>query len=171
MALENRWTREQVARAAGVAPAAIGGGESAPLRGIVIRDSSDTLVVRASAEEVDRFAARQGAEVAVLHPEMVMRLGHVPAGEPVTDQATAGTVSPGDTLYDGMGRPVAIIEHLESRVDAVDVTSHGDMYQTFTQGRRELRISAVGLVGAGVGLAPRFGTRGSRRPTTYVTSG
>jgi hypothetical protein len=95
------------------------------LRGIIVRQESDTLVVRASPEEVATFAAPAGISMSALRP----------SGMGVTPM-------PGDVLYNASGQPVAVVTDLEFHTERVDVTTFGDEQRVYLPGRRSARIGA-----------------------------
>jgi hypothetical protein len=113
------------------APAAGLSDPPAPLRGIILRADAETLIVKPSESQVERYAP--GAEVEV-RPFRV----------------APGTRSPlqfevGDYLYNRHGYRVAMVEEMVLRTEPIDATSFGDRYQTFRPGRRRLEIRAVGV--------------------------
>jgi len=92
-----------------VSTADLGLGEH--LRGIIIRDDPDALVVRPSAGEVQRFGA--GTPVQVARPPQ-------PAIAPREG-----------LLYDWQGRAIAVVRSVNMRRDVMEMTSVHDNYRQF----------------------------------------
>jgi hypothetical protein len=98
------------------------------LRGIVVRDEDDRIVVRATPVEVERFGARPGLRVDLRAADVRLRVGGRPGGESAArSHGVTGPVGelrlvPG-LLYDAVGRPVAVIREVRRHVESVDVTT------------------------------------------------
>lgn len=127
------------------AAALVGGGPAAgpvPLRGIILREDSDTtfVVQAATAEEVAAYGV--GAEVSV---------SPVAARVPERDRffgASAGAfpcAAPGETLYTADGRPAAIVTGLHLHRDRFDVSAFGDDTQSFIAGPRHIDMEVEAL--------------------------
>lgn len=124
----------------------------APLRGVVIREERDTLVVQASEQDVQRFArSRGGAEVNVQAATLRVSMGG--ARDIYADGAppeNPGVLRMDDFLYDREGKPVARVRDVRVDVDRIDVTSFGDVARNFVNGLTHVRIQADGLAGVTV---------------------
>lgn len=128
-----------------------------PLRGILLRDEGEALVVTASPAEVRRFAEGQrGRPVVVQQAEVRMRFGGLNAdayGDPAQDVLALepGVLRSTDQfLYDREGRPVARVVRLTQDVDQIDVTSFGSTRQMFTPGLIRIGLEVAVLAGVRV---------------------
>lgn len=133
----------------------------APLRGIVLREERDTLVVQASVDEVQRFArAQRGREVRVEQATLRMRVGGTPTlhstAESVNQRgggvrcgygAASGVLELAGLLYDRHGRPVAYVRDVRVHTETLDVSAMGDTWQTMMPGRTSVDIRAEGVPG------------------------
>lgn len=120
------------------------------LRGIIVRDDDDSIIVRATPAEVKAFTskAKRGQEVNVKPASLRMRVGHVPRETwDENTQPTAAELRGGDLLYNAAGQPVATIQEVIMSSNPIRVTTLGGMVDTFIQGRYYVDIRAEGLPG------------------------
>lgn len=123
--------------------------QPAAIRGIVLRDERDTLIVQASLDEVQRFAApMRGREVSV-QPDVNIRLRRPDptTGGCVQGQGEVGRIDFGDYLYDRDGKPVCVIRTLNMDHDLLETTSFSDLQRSYMRGALHIRIEAEGLPG------------------------
>lgn len=101
------------------------------VRGIILRQDGDQLVVRATDADVRRFASAQAVEVRERRtPDAV---------------GTDWMEVMRDGLYDRYGRRVALVQDLVQRADRLDVTSMGSRERQYLDGPYRVEIRAVGL--------------------------
>jgi hypothetical protein len=103
------------------------------LRGIVLREDADTLVVRATDAEVARFGSGASVQVALA-------------------QARGGDARPDwhalmDTglLYDAVGNPVARISDISMESEMLETTMFGDTHRGYMRGVNRVNIRAIGI--------------------------
>lgn len=118
-----------------LAPPSLGG-----LRGIILRDDEDTIVVKASQADIKRFGAARQSEVVVNHGRMSMDFAT--ANAVITGGVSFVMARPGEMLYNADGAPVLRIRDASYRRDTFDVSTFSDQFPKFVQGR--LRISIEG---------------------------
>lgn len=128
-----------------------------PLRGIVLRDDRDTLVVQASEVEVQRFARAQvGRPVQVESSTLRVRVDPgitlMTTGDaaPFSTPLTPGQLTPGGLLYDAAGRPVAYVRNVQVHTERLDVTAIGSHMRTMMSGLTRVEITAEGVAGVTV---------------------
>jgi hypothetical protein len=135
------------------------------LRGIVLREEADALVVQATPEEVRRFMADRAAERTVevrRRPPRAIDLGPVSSWHTWHNWHTTHTtgddrqeraprllrMSGGSRLlYNEDGVPVAVVRRASVEVDRVDVTSFGSSSPDFVAGEPRVRLDVVALPG------------------------
>lgn len=106
---------------------------SEPLRGIVLRDDDDTLIVRASLDDIRAFAARENEAVTLARrPVQVARVG---IGTPV---------------FTADGRAVGTIVDIASRRREIDVTPMGSPTRLVITGNVEITLTVAGHYGIGI---------------------
>lgn len=128
---------------------------SLAIRGIIIRDDEDRIIVQARPNDVRRFA-RPNAQVDLRRTDV--RLGFRPGGfrlrmaEPANglDVAEPGRIDPLDYLYDRDGRPVCQVTEVVVEARPIEVTTFGDVEARFIQAPSEVDIRAVGVHGVGL---------------------
>jgi hypothetical protein len=110
-------------------PSTIGG-----LRGIILREESDTLVVQATPSDVKKFGAKAGQEVEV-------RGGSVSMDYETAKRFQHGefhwrSMRPGMVLYDEHQHPIVQVRDFDVRVDHehIDVTSFGQVTRSYALG-------------------------------------
>lgn len=101
------------------------------LRGIILREDGQDLVVRAPSAAVGP-ARGAGGEVHLRRPAGVLQ--RVPVSH-----------LPGETLYDRLGHPVCVVEQVECGFETLDVTAFGDATTMFRPGRRTFSVRAAGI--------------------------
>lgn len=129
------------------------------LRGIIIRDDADHVIVRADSQDILNFAQKPGAQVEMRPPpaDLLLRFRGGPSG---SVQRRGGRSGPApailtepvylkctDYLYNAEGVPVAEITQIHQNMEAIEVTSFGDVRRSYAQGVVALDISAFGLPG------------------------
>lgn len=138
------------------------------LRGIIVRDETDKVVVQATPQQIQQFAPRPGQEVAVRPetPPVRMRVGgrryaarsanmytYGPASawqEPTLEEDArpeVGRLRYDDYLYDRDGRPVAQIVAVDVYQDRFETTTFGDAVRSYMAGQTQIDIRARGLPG------------------------
>jgi hypothetical protein len=138
---------------------------SSRLRGIILREPGEELVVRATAQEVEAFGARRGEQVELLRPRMTYRAGAYRAGAvgmmtssgPNYDPSEAQLppaylmLRPGAELFDADGNRVAIIQEINLTQDRIETTSYGEvdvagnLVRSYVGGFVRCDIRAVGV--------------------------
>jgi hypothetical protein len=127
-----------------------------PLRGIILRDTRDTVIVQADADEVARFAAKPGTDVRVEHATMRLRLSRPSEDRPTWAGHETRPVQVGvvdlrhGQLYDVHGRPVAVIRDVRHDVNPVDVTTFGDVATRYLDGLVQTILTCTLLPGVRV---------------------
>ena len=106
------------------------------VRGIVIREDPDRLIVQASEADVAAFARQAWAGAVV---------SGVRNGWALQAEGDGASLRASDTLYDVNGRPVAMITEMSMTAEALDMTRLGDAYQHYARGRVRVDIRAVGI--------------------------
>jgi len=137
------------------------------LRGILVRDEEDKVIVQATPQDIRAFGQQAGTEVRMQPeaPDVRMRVGRAReaspftylygsqvAGWPVGCYTTApilpdpgpGRLVYGDYLYDRQGRPVAVMTTLRVNVQNHDITTFGGTRQVLA-GMAEVEIEAVAV--------------------------
>lgn len=105
------------------------------LRGIILRDDDDKVIVQATPSEVRTFATQhRGQQVAVQPTTGYMRASFaVRNPPPTTIEEMSGhadaILDPYGLLYNAEGKPVAQIREWQVSVDQLDVTSFSDTRQ------------------------------------------
>lgn len=99
------------------------------LRGIILRDDHDTLVVRATPEEVSHFTRGDRVTMSGVHPAA---------------EDAVFNLRPGERLYDSRGREVLEVHDLSITMDHIDITSFGDSTSRYMRGG--MRVSIEGRV-------------------------
>lgn len=128
------------------------------LRGIVLRDEADLIVVRATPEDVRRFAtANMGQPVNLRRADVRLRFVPLSGGTVVmapgpvpprfTEDGAPAELDPDGLLYNARGMPVAQVTSVRLNVHPVDVSTMGDVYRTFAAGRRSLDVEVQVLPG------------------------
>lgn len=112
------------------------------LRGIILRDERDTLVVQpASAEDIAKFAPRVGMAVSLSRASMsyaaAMTMLHSGDGYIRT--------APGEILYNLHQEAVAVVDDVRAHVEQIDTTSYDDGMRRYSPGRVYVVIRAHGL--------------------------
>ena len=142
------------------------------LRGVILSDDDDKVVVQASPQEVRRFVARPGRDVTVarqIRGRMVLgeTTWSTSVDEPLSvTQRWHNSASTGDDfpepgvirlmrggvafLHDEHGRPVATITDINLSAHPIDVTSFASRRDVFVNGITEIEIRARGLPGVRV---------------------
>lgn len=98
---------------------------SETLRGIVLREERDTLVVRATPEEVVRFAVGDQVDVAR-------------RAKRAEDAFLA--LRPGLYLYDRTGREVLLVDETSIEREEFDITGFGDTARRFVAGAAHVHL-------------------------------
>jgi len=101
------------------------------LTGLVGAAVGTELVVKASVEDVQRFATAK--QVNVIKPDVP---GWVASG-----QYQPYPVHVGETLFNAAGRPVGVVSDLMAHREQYDVTSHNDTVDRYVLGSA-LRVTA-----------------------------
>lgn len=140
--------------------------QPAGLRGIILRDEEDRVIVQATPKEIEAFAPRRGQAVDVRQANVTMRVrgmrGHPflaatnvestgvdasrnPQQAPVDG---AGVIDPmGGMLYDAEGRPVALIDSVHVTANHIDVTRFGGTRQMMMAGPASIELGVKVLPG------------------------
>jgi hypothetical protein len=129
------------------------------LRGIIVRDEDDKIIVQATQPEVERFARqRRGVAVDMRPATLRVRVHHDGLQSPATwqdhDGGPVGVIrlrgnSP-IVLYNDEGLPVAIVRDVQQHSMPIEVTSHGNVMEQFISGGLYLSLTADGLPGVRV---------------------
>lgn len=109
-----------------------GGSPVAALRGIVLREERDSLVVQATPDEVAQFAVASPVAVAMLRQR-----------DPEHEQYPCA--APGEILYTADGRPAGMVRDVMMSADRFDVTSFGDNSSRYVDGPRHIDIRLSGF--------------------------
>lgn len=121
------------------------------LRGIIVRDDDDSIIVRATPQEVQRFSAKtpKGQTVDVKPAKLSVRLPRDPgAAVPRTWTSAVPTSTTAEiglndmVLYNREGLPVAVISEVEQVV-----TGGRDLPSHVAEGHYFVNIKAEGLPG------------------------
>lgn len=125
------------------------------LRGIIVRDEDDRIIVRATAEEVQRFAhTRIGSPVDMRPATLRVTVPHTGATSPTSWDSYYNQTPPGiirmrgsrpPVLYDVNGQPVAIVR--EARTEMMGT---GWVPGQFKNGEYFVHIVADGVPGVRV---------------------
>ena len=120
------------------------------LRGIILRDADDQLVVQATPADIRQFAVPGQREVIVTRGRMVQSYAHAEATmQGVLDPFTR--CQPGMSLYNDRGEIVAVVTDLRLDYDSLIETTiwnpWSDQSRTYMPGRRRIDITAVGVSG------------------------
>jgi hypothetical protein len=113
-----------------------------PLRGILLREEGDTLIVKASEQDVRVFGAQAGRPLTVQHGPAVMSyedaMARIRGEDPLA-------VFPGDYLYNESGVRVMLVSSVDIRNDVVEATVLGDLTRTYRPTLRRYSIQGEGI--------------------------
>ncbi len=103
------------------------------MRGIILREQADVLVVQPTDGEVVKFG--KGTPVSVNGPVA-----------PLTMRDVADMVGLGEVLYDIHGRAVAMIQDMTVHRDRMETTAFGSDHRSYINGLQRFEIRATGPV-------------------------
>lgn len=132
------------------------------LRGIIIRDDADHVIVRADSQDIRNFAQKPGAQVEMRPPpaDLLLRFRGGPSGSVQRRGGRSGPapavltepvyIRMSDYLYNAEGVPVAEIHQINQNMENIEITSFGDVQRSYVAGPLSLEIQAFGLPGVRV---------------------
>lgn len=115
------------------------------LRGIILREAGDELIVQASPADIRQFA-HGGADVILARGKMVQTADHAYAVMTGQLPLYAG-VHPGDNLFDRRGLHVAVVTEVHLTAEVIDTTHNSPRWYMYRPGTRRTDIRAVGVSG------------------------
>lgn len=140
--------------------------QSPRLRGIIIRDPSDTLVVQATPEQIHEFGAARNNEVELSLVSALRRdssgvdhefmnyfttgvddwvvsrsyasTGTLPPSRPALNLNRV--LAPGEPVLSAAGEVIGTIRNASLQTERIDITTFADRYQQYIPGRRSIML-------------------------------
>jgi hypothetical protein len=120
------------------------------LRGIIIRDDDDRIIVQATTQDVQRFAQRPGQRVQVQPAELRVKLDGAKRTVEIDVPEHVGTIRRRGFLYDSDGLPVARIVEVLVHTSFVEMSTVLGQQRLLSGAGGKVDIQAEGLPGVAV---------------------